>query len=331
MTAARKPASSTPCLRVSPSGVHGLGAFATRDLPAQALLVQVFGFIASYHALFSNDPESKLRDFNDTWLSKADTAALKAAALAPDNPVALMAMGLSQNFRGKLVKAEECFKRAYDSSPSNTDILHLYSLFLLNIGRVRQADAMRKKLQVLEPLVGVFVGFNMTAAWTIGDSSRALKIPASSMMSVAPAHPFFARQFALIHASQGRFREASEAVLRAAGTYNPGMVRAASELLLSAASGKSHDAPDLGFFNMLHVYSRTPERALDYFLANLRAGLWTATETPQFWHASKEFAALRRMPKFRSMVQEAGLSDFWRSHGRPDFCTGPGAADLCGA
>ena len=38
MTAARKPASSTPCLRVSPSGVHGLGAFATRDLPAQALL-----------------------------------------------------------------------------------------------------------------------------------------------------------------------------------------------------------------------------------------------------------------------------------------------------
>lgn len=38
MTAARKPASSTPCLRVSPSGVHGLGAFATRDLPARALL-----------------------------------------------------------------------------------------------------------------------------------------------------------------------------------------------------------------------------------------------------------------------------------------------------
>lgn len=31
-------ASSTPCLRVSPSGVHGLGAFATRPLPAFALL-----------------------------------------------------------------------------------------------------------------------------------------------------------------------------------------------------------------------------------------------------------------------------------------------------
>jgi SET domain-containing protein len=30
--------SSTPCLRVSPSAVHGLGAFATRALPAGALL-----------------------------------------------------------------------------------------------------------------------------------------------------------------------------------------------------------------------------------------------------------------------------------------------------
>ncbi len=29
---------STPCLRVAPSGVHGLGAFATRALPAYALL-----------------------------------------------------------------------------------------------------------------------------------------------------------------------------------------------------------------------------------------------------------------------------------------------------
>jgi SET domain-containing protein len=35
----RPPASaSTPCLRVAESGVHGLGAFATRPLPAEAFL-----------------------------------------------------------------------------------------------------------------------------------------------------------------------------------------------------------------------------------------------------------------------------------------------------
>ena len=300
-------------------------------LPAQALLVQVYGFIAAYHALFSTDGESKLRNFNDTWLSKADQAAVKATALAPDNPISLVAMGLAQNFRGKLAGAEENFKRAYAPSPSNTDILHLYSLFLLNVGHVRQADAMRKKLQVLEPLVAVYVGFNMTSAWVSGDSQRALKVPGTSMMSVAPTHPFFARQLALIHASQGRFREASEAVLRAAATYDAGMVKAASELLLAAGSGKSHDAPDLGFFNMLHVYSKTPERALDYFLTNLRAGFWPASETPQFWHPSKAFVALRRTPQFRSMIGETGLLEFWRTKGKPDLCAGSRAEDFCGA
>lgn len=34
----RKQTSSTPFIRVGPSGVHGLGAFATRDLPAEAFL-----------------------------------------------------------------------------------------------------------------------------------------------------------------------------------------------------------------------------------------------------------------------------------------------------
>ncbi|MDM0109368.1 SET domain-containing protein [Variovorax sp. J22R24] len=38
MSKPRKRISSTPCIRVAPSGIHGIGAFATRDLPAQAFL-----------------------------------------------------------------------------------------------------------------------------------------------------------------------------------------------------------------------------------------------------------------------------------------------------
>ena len=80
---------------------------------------------------------------------------------------------------------------------------------------------------------------------------------------------------------------------------------------------------------MRHVYSKTPERALRYFLSNFRAGFWAASETLQFWHPSKEFIALRRTPQFRNMIQETGLADFWRSHGKPDLCAG--AEDFCGA
>lgn len=38
MKSRHKHTSSTPFVRVGPSGVHGLGAFATRDLPANAFL-----------------------------------------------------------------------------------------------------------------------------------------------------------------------------------------------------------------------------------------------------------------------------------------------------
>lgn len=38
MKSHRKLTSSTPFIRVGPSGVHGLGAFATRDLPPEAFL-----------------------------------------------------------------------------------------------------------------------------------------------------------------------------------------------------------------------------------------------------------------------------------------------------
>jgi uncharacterized protein len=38
MAKLHKYTSSTPCIRVAPSGVHGLGAFATRAMPAFALL-----------------------------------------------------------------------------------------------------------------------------------------------------------------------------------------------------------------------------------------------------------------------------------------------------
>jgi hypothetical protein len=190
---------------------------------------------------------------------------------------------------------------------------------------------MRKKLQELEPLVTVYSAFNIASAWVTGDAQRALKLMKSSMVPVPPEHPFFARQYGLIYASQGKFREASAAVLRARATYNPHMVEAASELLLAAGSGTKSIAPDLGFFSIFHVYSKTPERALEYFENNLKSGFWAATEPLQFWHPSKEFAALRRTPRFRTMVRETQLADLWQARGRPDLCQGTNAEDFCPA
>lgn len=58
MTKSRKSISSTPFLRVAQSGVHGLGAFATRDLPA-------FSFLGLYEGRRYSPEEVAARDWND--------------------------------------------------------------------------------------------------------------------------------------------------------------------------------------------------------------------------------------------------------------------------
>ena len=51
-------ASSTPCIRVSQSGIHGLGAFATRDLPAEA-------FLGLYEGRRYTPEQIAAKDWND--------------------------------------------------------------------------------------------------------------------------------------------------------------------------------------------------------------------------------------------------------------------------
>ena len=58
MNAPRKTASSTPCLRVSPSGIHGLGAFATRPLEPLA-------WLGNYEGRRYTQAEVAARSWND--------------------------------------------------------------------------------------------------------------------------------------------------------------------------------------------------------------------------------------------------------------------------
>ena len=50
--------SSTPCIRVSQSGIHGLGAFATRNLPAEA-------FLGLYEGRRYTPAQIAAKDWND--------------------------------------------------------------------------------------------------------------------------------------------------------------------------------------------------------------------------------------------------------------------------
>jgi len=47
-----------------------------------------------------------------------------------------------------------------------------------------------------------------------------------------------------------------------------------------------------------------------------------------FWDRTEEANALRRSPRFKQMVTNMGLPDFWREHGWPDLCQPVGDSDF---
>jgi TolB-like protein len=298
--------------------------------PAWAMLAAVYGFIATYHALYFNGTSAELKAVFDAWIPKAENAAKTAIGLSPASATANTFQGLVQNFRCKFAQAEDSYKKALQLEPNNTDALHLYSLMLLCVGRVKEATRLRARLHELDPFVLVYNAFNVNAFWLNNDNQTALQF-LGTVMTQAASNPFIARQTAVIYAGQGKHSEAADAIRKASRSYNPGMVDAAAKFLAGDWSAPPN-APSLGFFDLLYVFSNSPDRALAFFETNLNAGMWSATEAAQFWHPSGKFTALRNTQRFKRLMHDAGVVKYWRERGWPDdLCHAAGANNFtCG-
>jgi TolB-like protein len=287
--------------------------------PAWALLAEVYGFISTYHALYFSGTGAELKAVFDAWIPKAENAAQTAITLSPASAAANISMGLVRNFRCKFSLAEDSYKKALQLEPNNTDALHLYSLMLLCVGRVKEGALLRQRLHALEPFVLVYNAFNVDAFWLSGNDRAALNI-LQTVLAPGASNPFMARQTALIYGAQGKHQEAAAAIRKASRNYDPDIVAAAAKFMAGDWSA-APDRPSLGLFDMLQVFSPSPDRALGFFETNLKAGMWSATEAPQFWHPSQKFAALRNTRRFKDLMRSAGVVDYWRGRGWPD--------DLC--
>jgi len=198
---------------------------------------------------------------------------------------------------------------------------------LLCVGRVREGLQMRTRLHALDPFVLVFNAFTVDALWLAKNDRAAIKMLQTDLVAGA-AHPFVSRQTALIYGVQGKHREAADAILKSAHSYDPVIVTAAAKFMAgdwSVPAGRS-----LALFDMLYVFSDTPEQALGFFETNLTAGMWQAAEAPQFWHPSPKFAALRATRRFKDLMRNAGVVDYWRERGSPDaLCRASGGSFAC--
>jgi hypothetical protein len=70
----------------------------------------------------------------------------------------------------------------------------------------------------------------------------------------------------------------------------------------------------LGRYAFIYLHIGAPERALDYYEQSQRG----AQEISLLWHPS--YAQLRKLERFKKIVRDAGLVDYWREPGWPEFC-----------
>lgn len=130
------------------------------------------------------------------------------------------------------------------------------------------------------------------------------------------------------YAMVGRFDKAADTLLLIGrgGNIDRKAMEEAARLIRSAPATVSDPSALLGWHfygDFAYGYVGAQERLLDYPERAMHAGqLLTA-----IWFA-RNYAAVRKTERFKALVREAGLVDYWKARGWPDLCRPVGADDF---
>jgi TolB-like protein/Flp pilus assembly protein TadD len=289
--------------------------------PAWALLAETYQLLPNYDpAFYSGSVEALRRTVQDS-LPKAEEAARKATALDANSAEAYVALGQVLDKAESHAQAEDAFKRALALDPNNPEALYWFSQTLYGAGRLKEALAVKQRLHTLEPFVPVF-NWNLAAVLTANGMPEA----AAAILKDIPlkdlpptASNTIRRYLALAYASQGRFKEAADALTKISrGAYPERMVADAMRLLRSAPAktASPQDLPPLGTFEFVYLYVGAPDRILELYEGNHEAGYGVSNVS--LW--LKAAAPVRKTERFKALMRNIGFVAYWRAKGWPDLC-----------
>ena len=122
------------------------------------------------------------------------------------------------------------------------------------------------------------------------------------------------------YAMSGRFNDAAKTILRVPRDYygDPQALEQAVQLLQTAPRKVGNPSAlralpgDLDF---VYFYVGAPDRLLDFPERTVKAGDLVGAR----WFAAN-YAPVRKTERFKSLMREAGLVDYGKARGWPDFC-----------
>jgi tetratricopeptide (TPR) repeat protein len=283
--------------------------------PAWALLAQVYALAPVYNPLYTKGSVEELRRIVDESQPRAEAAAHRAIELDPRNADAYAALGWVQRNRAQLSGAEQSFNQSLNLDPLNPETLHLYSLFLAQAGRIKDAVAKGEQLRSLDPLVPIYNNGTASILSVAGDQAQALAIAKTLPANFGQR----AWRISMSYAAMKNYKEAADAILAAPRElYPPGAVEAASRLLRTApAASTQQNIPYLGPLSFVFLYVGLPERSMEWEERLSDAGYVNAASHTS-WQS--DYAAVRKTDRFKALVRKMGLVDYWRAKGWPQFC-----------
>ena len=246
-------------------------------------------------------------------IAKRDAAADQALKLDAGNAQANCITAESRRDRHDLIAAMELWQRAIALDPDEPDCLEAYGLQLVRIGFPDKGLEVMDHLVAVEPLSPDFRGTHAAAQFYAGQNETVLK--------------FFSQRrpgnlLAMTYAALGQLQRAADTLAAARPpNENPAITKAKSEatrLLHAAPAPAPRDAPELGFFDWVYVFTGAPERFMGTFEDHLRAGtLGSAYNGPQWAPA---FASALKTDRFKAWTRASGILAYWRAKGWPARC-----------
>ena len=288
----------------------------TRDSnfePAAAMIAYEYALTPLFApALRGNRPDEE-RALTDRLLPRADVFARRAVALDPKDATAWVALGYVRLVQHNMIAAEDAFREAIRLDPNQADGLHGYSQFLAAMGKIKESLAMRDHLQAIEPSIVNYTADTAEIVWLAGDTAKAIQM-------LQPFRPGRTLELALILSASGRYHEAASALREMPQTNWPdGLLEKAATLLDTAPAQMPPDSmPALGSLSFTFLHVGAPERVLEYYEDEVKGGYFQPISATWFWHPS--YAPVRRTDRFKKLVRDLGMVDYWRARGWPQYC-----------
>jgi DNA-binding winged helix-turn-helix (wHTH) protein/TolB-like protein/tetratricopeptide (TPR) repeat protein len=259
----------------------------------------------------------------EEWRPRGSHALEEARALTPDAPHVLLESGIAALRSGRWLDAAALYQRLDDSYARHGLADRAWGprgVFLLAVGRVREAVPALERARAQEPLAAAFAGFLSQANLAAGDPAAALaeadrglalegldanlrRASFSAALTLGEPAEIDARLRAMLEADAGVEMERELLALPDAS---------AAATIAARAEGASA-AAQVSLARWAAFYGE-PGLALE-LLADAVPHL---SQPAVLWEPLLRDA--RRRDGFKKLVENLGLVEYWRVHGWSDFC-----------